>query len=363
MLNTFKVQSSLAEYTVNIDDVEDSVTPVINDRDDSIILIDSNVLDLYAFRPKCRYIAIDAIEENKTLDQVQKTILDLKKTGCTRDTSIIAIGGGIIQDLSTFIASIYMRGLTWEYHPTTLLSMVDSAIGGKSSLNIGSTKNLVGNYYPPQLIKINANYCKTLAKNEMISGIFEAIKITYVSGDNTFNEFLQTYRSIMIGSTYNIQAINQIITLSLLSKKKIIQKDEFDKKERKLLNFGHTFGHAIESATSYKINHGISVGLGILVSGHLYRKYYNQEPPESYCLLEKCIRSMMSNINSEFPHFDINTATNSFASDKKHSESFFRIITACPSERIQILALPKTDKVHRMINSLFERLKEKQYEI
>ena len=103
-------------------------------------------------------------------------------------------------------------------------------------------------------------------------------------------------------------------------KKKIIEKDEFDQKEIKLLNFGHTFGHAIESATSYKINHGISVGLGILVSGHLYR-------------------------------------------DKKHSESYFRIITACPSERIQILALPKTDKVHRMINFLFERLKEKQYEI
>jgi len=138
MLNTFKVHSSLAEYTVNISDAEDSAMPVINDRDDSIILIDSNVLDLYAFKPKSRYISIDAIEENKTIDQVQKIILDLKKMGCTRDTSIVAVGGGIIQDLSTFIASIYMRGLTWEYHPTTLLSMVDSAIGGKSSLNIGS---------------------------------------------------------------------------------------------------------------------------------------------------------------------------------------------------------------------------------
>jgi len=116
----------------------------------------------------------------------------------------------------------------------------------------------------------------------------------------------------MIESTYDIQAINQIITLSLLSKKEIIEKDEFDQKERKLLNFGHTFGHAIESATSYKINHGISVGLGILMSGHLYREYYNQEPLESYCLLEKCIRSLMADISSEFPHFDTNTSHQEF---------------------------------------------------
>ena len=137
-----------------------------------------------------------------------------------------------------------MRGIAWSYMPTTVLAMVDSCVGGKSSINVGPYKNLVGTFHPPKQIDIDPLLATTLASEQIAAGLIEAAKICFCRGPASFAEYLGQEPGVGMGT----QALEHVILTSLLAKKHFIEIDEFDKKERLLLNFGHTFGHAIEGA-------------------------------------------------------------------------------------------------------------------
>ncbi len=158
------------------------------------------------------------------------------------------------------MASVYMRGLQWAYIPTTLLAMCDSCIGGKSSINVGPYKNLVGTFHPPAAIMIDPGLVSTLSLEQTVSGLVEACKICYCRGTAAFQEYLDLKPS----PSMTEGQIEQAVLLSLSSKKWFIEIDEFDRAQRLLLNFGHTFGHAIEGASHFRISHGIAVGVGML---------------------------------------------------------------------------------------------------
>jgi 3-dehydroquinate synthase len=187
MLEFFEVSTSGGKYQVS---VGEGLLGAIEQNQRAIFLVDEYLASRLTCDPKL-IIAIPALESSKNLDYMSGVIEKMRSLGANRDTHVYAIGGGIIQDIATFVNSIYMRGLSWTYFPSTLLSMADSCIGGKSSINVRGYKNLVGNIYPPTAVFVDMDFCQTLGPKEIIGGLAEAVKICYARGPDVFEKYLE----------------------------------------------------------------------------------------------------------------------------------------------------------------------------
>jgi 3-dehydroquinate synthase len=229
---------------------------------DKIIICDSNIYRLYPNLFQEVPILIDAVEENKTVEQCLKICEQLVLKKINKYSKVIVFGGGIIQDISGFACNILFRGIDWTFVPTTLLAQTDSCIGSKTSINFLNYKNIIGTFYPPSKIIISFDFLKTLSKHDYISGVGEIIKLCIIGGEESLNLFEQNIEGI-INKDYKTLEI--LIKKCLSIKKEYLEIDEFDKNQRQILNYGHTFGHALESVTSYKIPHGIAVIYGIKI--------------------------------------------------------------------------------------------------
>lgn len=324
MLESFDINSSIKKYSVEI-----TQAPKINrtSSENTYLLVDALVLSLWPMLKHSKTITIDATEQTKTLETVASVIEQLRNLGANRDSHLIAVGGGIIQDVATFVASSYMRGISWSYYPSTMLGMCDSCIGGKSSINVGQYKNIAGNFYPPTHISVATDFHKTLEKNEVIAGLFEAVKICFSSTDDSFDRYLTLAGN---GLNETLSRLPQLIELSLKTKRKFIEEDEFDQGVRLLLNFGHTFGHAIEGATNFIITHGVAVGLGMLSAIHLATQ---KEPTiannRRVLQLKKYIISLLTQadgLSDSLKKLDSRLALDKFRSDKKHKNGFYTVI-------------------------------------
>jgi len=292
-------------------------------------------------------IFVPAHETNKSLDASPAYIEQLRKNGANRQTHLVAVGGGIIQDLSTFIASVYMRGLSWSYVPTTILAMVDSCIGGKSSINVGPYKNLVGTFHPPQRILIDPALAQTLPPDQQASGLIEAAKICFCRGiDEQNQDSFARHVSFNPSASMSTEALQQLILNSLSAKKWFIEIDEFDKKERLLLNFGHTFGHAIEGASHYAIPHGIAVGLGILCALTFQRQRgINYSAAPRVAQLEAHLMQMihaLPNLNRRLKSLSLDEILERIASDKKHTTTHYTLILVSPAGDVFLDRVPRT---------------------
>ena len=205
---------------------------------------------------------IRASEKNKNQNNVNKILEILLRRNFSRQDCLITIGGGITGDLGGYAASLFKRGLQFINLPTTLLSQVDSSIGGKTGINTKYGKNLVGTFYQPKLVVSDIDFLKTLPKREIICGYGEILKHSLISNKNFF-KFLNTnfFNIINLKSPFIEKAINE----SCKIKKKVVEKDEREKNLRKILNFGHTFAHAFEASLGFskKLNHGEAVILGM----------------------------------------------------------------------------------------------------
>lgn len=331
----------------------------------SFIVCDKNVSNLYQSLCSDKAFKIEAIERNKTLNTVAQLAEELRSSGCDRQGSIIAIGGGIIQDIVSFTASSYMRGIPWEYYPTTLLGMADSCIGGKSSLNVGSYKNILGNFYPPRTVYIDPIFCQTLSDNQRIEGLCEAIKICYASGDSALRKFLEitTFSNYMIDT----HSLSEIIKLSVSTKKVFIEEDEFDKGNRLLLNFGHTFGHAIESASSFKISHGIAVGIGMLISIAFSKQIsLYKKPAKRVNDLSNYLKNLFKNnheLQKTLRLLKSELILKSFMSDKKHSRTEYTLITVNNEGYLERTTIPRDSRAQSMITTALQETFLELYEI
>lgn len=229
----------------------------------NFFIVDKNILRLY---PKVKhivlsagqYIEIDALEINKDLTVIPSYIQKLVDLGVKRDSVLVAIGGGITQDITCFIAATLFRGMQWIFFPTTLLAQADSCIGSKSSINVNGIKNLVGTFTPPSKIFIDVGFLNSLDEKDIISGIGEMIKVHGIAGIDKLSEFSNDFDEIRS----NKKVLADYLVKSLEIKKIIIEQDEFDTGIRNIMNYGHTFGHAVESAAKYTIPHGIAVVIG-----------------------------------------------------------------------------------------------------
>lgn len=260
------INSHKGPYTVHFVNDIFSASPPWSEGDPHFI-IDGNVArtyqsDLKSLLSHPNAIVLEATEDAKSLHQIIPIIELLVSNKIRRTHHLVAIGGGVIQDITCFIASILLRGIYWDFVPTTLLAQADSCIGSKSSINIGSSKNIVGTFYPPRTVWIDSSLLASLGDSELRSGIGEILKVHAIDSPESFDNVANDYDSMM--GDHDI--LRRYIRDSLLIKKRYIEIDEFDTGIRNIFNFGHSFGHAIETATSFGIPHGIAVTMGMAIA-------------------------------------------------------------------------------------------------
>ena len=259
----FEVKSIIHNYEVKFID-ESSIIIKSEIRDGDVVIMDKTIKELYpkitaSIPEKNLLIDIEAHETQKSYEGLIPIINKLIGEGFRKNYRLISIGGGITQDITAFIASIMYRGVDWIFFPTTLLAQGDSCIGSKTSINFGEYKNQLGGFYPPSRIYIDLNFLDTLSSADLNSGLGEMGHYFVVSGEKDFKQYKLDYASALS----NKIVLGNMIEKSLEIKKNIIEIDEFDQNERQIFNYGHSFGHAIESLTDYAVPHGIAVSFGM----------------------------------------------------------------------------------------------------
>jgi len=239
-------------------------------KENMYFVIDKKVYELYSelFQTidKNRFYLLEAVEENKTIEKALEICEQVMQLNAKRNSHLISVGGGITQDVTGFVANILYRGIYWTFIPTTLLAACDSCIGGKTSLNYKHYKNLLGTFFPPDDIYIYPEFFKTLSDRDFYSGMGEVVKFNIMRG---FDNLKKTEEDFPLLLSRDVEKVKEYVYSSLEFKKRFIEEDEFDRGKRVLLNFAHTFGHAIETITRYEIPHGAAVAIGTLMANHI----------------------------------------------------------------------------------------------
>ena len=296
--NEFEIKSYNKTYTATIN--KNTLNDIVNslfELGDYIILDDHFKNHLNEHEPFIYYV--NATEQNKTIHSVLDVIEFLYKKKICKPNKLIVIGGGITQDIGGFVAGVFKRGINWVYIPTTFLAMTDSCIGGKVGVNHIS-KNMLGMFCSPNNVVISEYFLNTLSNDMIISGLGESLKLSIIAGKNEVDDFFKLY---------NQQNYLSIIKQSLVIKKSIIEYDELEKCERQVLNYGHTFGHAIESSTNYFVPHGIAVLFGMYYINTIFK----------IDALNQVNDSILDMIPTKYHiHFNANSIIEHLKNDKKN---------------------------------------------
>lgn len=260
-----EVRSSRGSYTVEEFSGFSSALREATQLPGSLVVVDEKLArgrfaDEIASAAGDALLAVPANEQQKSLEMLPSVFTSAIEKGFRRHQTVIGVGGGIIQDITCFMASVLFRGVSWSYVPTTFLAQCDSCIGSKSSINIGKYKNQIGSFHQPSRVFLTWDVLETLPPDDIRSGMGEAIKLHLLDGIDAFQEIRQR----IANPPCRPEVLREITWSSLRIKKKYIEEDEFDQGIRNLLNYGHTFGHAYESASGYAIPHGIAICLGML---------------------------------------------------------------------------------------------------
>ena len=266
-LENLTIKSNIKNYIVHFEKDKNFLENLVK-RENTIFIIDKNVYNLHksnilANIPQDKSIFLDISEEMKNIETACFLYEKIMQFSPRKNLTIISIGGGITQDVTGFVASSLYRGVNWIFVPTTLLAQVDSCIGAKTSLNFKHYKNLVGTFYPPSEIFIYPEFLKTLTREDFYSGVGEMAKLHLMNGEDATKNFVKDLSLIdKLDETTLLKYTQNCLKI----KKSYIENDEFDTGKRNMLNYGHCFGHAIESSTNFEISHGQAVVLGMILA-------------------------------------------------------------------------------------------------
>ena len=300
------------------------------------------------YKKKTTIYLFDSKETNKNIKKLNKILEILLQKNFNRNDCLISIGGGITGDVSGFAASIFKRGLKFINIPTTLLSQVDSSIGGKTGVNNKYGKNLIGSFLQPDLVISDISILNSLPKREIICGYGEILKHSLINNENTFKYLNKNYFKII---SLKSPFIEKAIADSCKIKRNIVELDEKEKNLRKILNLGHTFAHAYEAALSYtnKLNHGEAVILGIISSAKFSfeNKILNKKDYVEIIRHISCL-NMPVNLNYYFKKKNINSIIKYMLSDKKNNSS-----------KINLILIKRIGKV--LIDFKFDKAKIKKF--
>ena len=348
--NLINIISHKGEYVVSF--IKNNIKELNSEfTNDNFYIVDKNIATIYGDQlnnilNSDKVLLIEATEVNKSLDKFPTYVDSLVKAKVRRGQNLVAIGGGIIQDITCFLASTMMRGLPWIFYPTTLLAQSDSCIGSKSSINSGEVKNILGTFTPPNKVIIDVNFLKTLEEKDILSGIGEMIKVHAINSPQSFDLFAKSYDDIKNDSLLMENFIHQ----SLLMKKKLIEIDEFDLGPRNVMNYGHSFGHAIETATNYAIPHGIAVTIGIDIANYVASKLgvsSSSHFERMHDVLDKNCKSYRQ------VSFDIDLLMIALTKDKKNSATQLRLILPNLDGNITIGLYDNNAKLLNIIKDYF----------
>jgi 3-dehydroquinate synthase len=322
LAESLKITSSLGNYTVRWGTPDDEAYQQLF-RQCRAVIIDQKVWDIYhddlkTFMPP-HVIRQEVREDLKTLDTCILLCEQLLTLGFRRGDTLVAVGGGVIQDLATLSASILFRGIPWVYIPTTLLAQADSCIGGKSSINLKHWKNQIGNFYPPRQIFIVPQYLTSLPEVEVRSGLGEVLKVHLLSGPEMVEQISKDSAQLLT----NPETLHQASHRALMVKSKIIEEDEFDQGHRLILNYGHTFGHALEAATHFGVAHGVAVTLGVDMANYLAWKLGRINQAD----YEQMHQPLRQNLRpADWPPFELKDFFNALRHDKKNKQQEYGFI-------------------------------------
>ena len=218
-------------------------------------------------------IEVPSGESSKSMEIYADALSRLARLGLTRDGTIFALGGGVVGDLGGFVAGTYMRGIDLVMLPTSLLAMVDSAVGGKVGVDLPEGKNLVGAFVRPRLVAADLDWVATLPEREVSNGFAETIKMGLLSG----GDFFENLGLIGVARTGDLDALETLVLHSVRFKSQVVAEDELDAGLRAILNYGHTVGHALETAADYNLQHGQAVAAGMLAAASISRNRFGRD--------------------------------------------------------------------------------------
>ena len=334
---TYKFSTTSTDFY--FDSNFNQVEPLVRAKN-TVFITDENVFSLHQKKFKnLNLIVINAGEAFKIQATIDSIIEQLIQFKANRTTTLIGVGGGVVTDITGFVASVFMRGIDFAFMPTTILGLVDASIGGKNGIDVGVYKNVVGTINQPKFILHDLSFLKTLPDAEWQNGFAEIIKHACIGNRKMFNELTEnTIEKIK----KNKDKLNIIIENNAKQKLKIVANDEFEKGDRKLLNFGHTLGHAIEN--TYKLSHGQAISIGMIFACKLSENILGfKQTNEVISLLNQYGLPTNLKLNSK-KVFDV------LVMDKKREEDFVHFILL---EKIGKAVIKKV-KLHTLKNALIQ---------
>ncbi len=342
MIN-IKIQGRDKQYPIffekdNITNLRNNILNFLGNRNYIVVLAQA-VEKIYGKDlnfPKEKVFVLKNGEHQKNIKNYNKIMEFCFKNKLTRSDVIIAIGGGVAGDIAGFVASTYMRGIDYIQVPTTLLACVDSSVGGKVAINNSWGKNLVGAFYQPKAVFINPLFLKTLNIREFKTGLGEVVKYAFIEKScncaeefNLINFLEDNYEKIF---GYNMKTLEDLIKICIKLKVAVVEQDEQESGLRRILNLGHTYGHAVEKITNYKkYTHGECVVAGMIFAFDLALKNN---------LIEKNYYYLMQDVLKKFnfkqiPQYDLNKVLPLMKTDKKSSNNFIRYILPVDYARVK----------------------------
>ncbi len=276
-----------------------------------MIITDEGIPRVYAEKisEQCKEAYIKVVpqgEDSKSLQTAEEILREMLEHHFSRKDCVVAVGGGVVGDLGGFVASLYMRGVDFYNVPTTVLSQVDSSIGGKTAVNLAGIKNIIGAFYQPKAVLIDPDTLNSLPERQIVNGLMEAIKMGATSDKELFELFLNDEWK---------ENLDRIIEKALLVKKYVVEQDEKESHLRKILNFGHTIGHGFESAAHGRYLHGECVALGMLYMS-------SEEVQDQLCEIYEKLGFEVP----EFYTFDLEEVKEAITHDKKASDQSCSVV-------------------------------------
>lgn len=359
----FVVRSSPRSYAVDFlpshPGTAEAVLDAVGRHRHAALVGDRRVLDLHlqGGLDGTPCLALDATEALKSLDGAAQVLDFLVEAGAGKDTMVVAVGGGIIQDVVGFAAGVLKRGVPWTYVPTTLLSQADSCIGSKTGINFRRTKNLLGIFYAPRQVLVHPGFVATLQHHDLLSGLGEIYKLCITGGLECLATFERHLDEALAGDA---EVLRGLAALSLAVKRPVIEADERDTDLRRALNFGHSIGHALESVTDYAVPHGIAVTIGALVESELSRQR-GRLPDEDFDRLLTTGRALLPpELAGLVAAADLGALLDALGRDKKVEGRTLKLAVPVEIGRIEFLDFPLDGTslviLERSIRSVLDQL-------
>lgn len=330
-----EIISRFKKYTVNFVDGLDKLNELAQSQE-TFFVFDAKVYELYQSQLSSidseRLFLLDALEEKKNMDTVLAICEQMTNMPAKRNTHLVSVGGGIVQDITGFVASSLYRGIRWTFYPSTLLSACDSCIGGKSSLNYKGFKNLLGSFYPPDDIYIYPQFFKTLSAKDYCSGLGEVVKFNVIAGEDKLARLENDIDDIL---KHDYRKLSEYVHSSLNFKRRFIEEDEFDKGVRILLNYAHTFGHALESTSDYAVPHGSAVAIGMMIANDISVQR-GLLKPEYAQRVQKVCGKILKNISVKPAWVDADALVAAIRKDKKQTGSSINAVLLQEGSKLNV---------------------------